>query len=762
MKYHLRSSSEDRNKGTASSSSIQVEPSENSNKPTASSSSSRVESSTPSIQLRRSSRKRARKEPPPQSDSSSPEARQKSSPEARQKSSPGARQKSSPEACQKDDDLEEPKTQTKKVRINENSNTVHTFSSYSSTPAANNEEADNFKAVDEAESTEEAFYSSAPASNNEADNKAVDEADFTDEAAPAANNEADNNNKAVDEADSSTEESFCSSSACASNNEADDKAVEEADSTKEATPAANIEAGNKAVDEADSVKEAAPATNNEAEDKAINEAASTKEATPATNNEADNNKAVDEADSNEEASTLEDTVDSTKGASTLEDGSTDNATSEASTTNNEAYTEELDWKDYEKDWHIIPILVGEHRGAKLGMVLAAIPFTEGGKTKHCHVHRFTTTDSLAQKLGVQRGDWICETVRSNPVLLKHASVLEWWRGSPLFFFLLRTRHLSMSQQANSNSASPTISRRLFMGSAATSTSTPITAQQDCSVPTPAAGSAATGTRSTPIMAHEDSVPTPTTGQRRRTNLFTGNLLPGIVGMLSSPGEQNGRNQEFAAARQRRHESYKQLRGGTRPEKFAHLQGRTMRRARTNFVDKLFRFAHATHPKPLDKKGTSTAAWPTMSAAGIIFDQIRPSNKNGGAYPERKQRTWPIERCSENTRPKEMILVAVRDREFLEEFKAKMRSIVTSDFTSTDELEIVFAFDPESVNLEIDGEARTQLEGSAGIHRLYQEEARHAATPKENRGTASSSSPSNESSLTSHEVPYVDDLDGIVF
>jgi hypothetical protein len=43
----------------------------------------------------------------------------------------------------------------------------------------------------------------------------------------------------------------------------------------------------------------------------------------------------------------------------------------------------------------------------------------------------------------------------------------------------------------------------------------------------------------------------------------------------------------------------------------------------------------------------------------------------------------------------MILVAVREHEFLKEFKAKMRSIVTSDFTSTDMFEIVFAFNPQS-------------------------------------------------------------------
>jgi hypothetical protein len=325
MKYPLRSSSEDRNKGTASSSSIQVKPSENSNKPAASSSSSRVESGTPSIQLRRSSRRRARKEhykgSPLQSDSSPKAPHQKSSPKARQK----------------DDDLEELKRQTKKVSINESSNTVHTFSS-SSTPAANNNEADNIKAVDEANSsTEEAFCSSSTrASNNEADDKAVEEADSTKEATPAANIEADN--KAVNEADS-TKEAFCSSSSPASNNEADDKAVEEATpaanieadnkavdeagSTEEAAPAANIEADNiKDVDEADSTEEAAPAANIEADNKAVDEADSTEEAAPAANNEADNkNKAVDEADSTEEASTLEDTVEATKEASTLDNGS---------------------------------------------------------------------------------------------------------------------------------------------------------------------------------------------------------------------------------------------------------------------------------------------------------------------------------------------------------------------------------------------------------------------------------------------------------
>jgi hypothetical protein len=627
----------------------------------------------------------------------------------------------------------------KKVRINEESNIIHTFSS-SFAPAANNEAdrnvvneaeaADVTNVVNEAEAddaTKEALTSATDDNDDTNETDATDKVSATDYSYGKATNE-------VDATDATKETSTLDDDLASVTDE-----VDAADATKEALTLLDDDHDTSATDDATetdatAVLATAYSKANEATNLATIEAtneANAVEANDEAPNEADavegNNKATNEANH---------TVEANNEVSTLDGNSTDNDTSdEASTTNDETSTEEeLNWKDYEKDWDIIPILLGEHRGAKLGMVLAGLPFTKGGRMKHCRVARFIGADSLGHKLGVQRGDWICKTVRSNPVLLQYTSVLQWIGGFPLVFFLLRSRQTDTApSQAAPNYASPTIARRLFNASS-------------------------TSVQVTPAV-HQPAAPAPSTGQRRKRNLFTGNLLPGIVGMLSSPGQQNERNEEFATEKDRRFESYKHLQSGKRPAKFSHLQGRTMRRKRALLCQYIFGFARTTHPEPLDNKGTSTAGWPTMSFAGIFFDQIRPSNKNGGAYPERKERTWPIERCAENTRPKEMILVAVRDHEFLEEFKAKMRSIVTSDFTSTDEFEIVFAFDPESVNRKLDGGVRTQLKGSLEIYDVCQDEARHVETPTEKRGNASSSSPPSEPSLGS---PDVDDLDGIVF
>jgi hypothetical protein len=79
-----------------------------------------------------------------------------------------------------------------------------------------------------------------------------------------------------------------------------------------------------------------------------------------------------------------------------------------------------------------------------------------------------------------------------------------------------------TSQAAPNYVSPTIARRLFNASS-------------------------TSVQVIPVV-HQPTTLAPSTGQCRKRNLFTGNLLPGIFGMLSSPGKQNARNEEFATAK----------------------------------------------------------------------------------------------------------------------------------------------------------------------------------------------------------------------
>jgi hypothetical protein len=86
-----------------------------------------------------------------------------------------------------------------------------------------------------------------------------------------------------------------------------------------------------------------------------------------------------------------------------------------------------------------------------------------------------------------------------------------------------------TSQAAPNYASPTIARRLF-------------------------NSSSSSVQVTPSAVHQPTTPAPSTGQCHKRNHFTGNLLPGIVGMLSSPGQQNARIAEFATAKDRQFEA----------------------------------------------------------------------------------------------------------------------------------------------------------------------------------------------------------------
>jgi hypothetical protein len=334
---------------------------------------------------------------------------------------------------QKDDDVEILQTHiTKKVRFNEESNIIHTFSS-SSAPAANNE-------ADAPEATKEAS-TSATDNASAADNKNDDsnETDATDKVSAAATNEA-------DVADATKEASALDDDHASMADEVDTAGATEEDSTLDDDHASVADE----VDTAGATEE--DSTLDDDIDTSATDHDDSSEADATAVSAASTNEA-DVADATKEASALDDDHAS---VAALDDNSTYNATSEASTTNNNTSTEEeLIWKDYEKDWQIIPILVSEHRGAKLGMILTAAPFMNGGRTKHCRVTEFRGADSLAGKLGVQRGDWICKTVRSNPVLLLHASLVEWWGGFLLVLFLLRPLHCTMTspmQDATSQAA----------------------------------------------------------------------------------------------------------------------------------------------------------------------------------------------------------------------------------------------------------------------------------------------------------------------
>jgi hypothetical protein len=94
------------------------------------------------------------------------------------------------------------------------------------------------------------------------------------------------------------------------------------------------------------------------------------------------------------------------------------------------------WEGCKADWQLIPISIKETDGV-LGMVLqnSSCPATKG---KHCKVLR-VYQPSLAQRNGVQAGDWICRLEGGVPVLALLHQVTEWSKQRPFHIHILRAK-----------------------------------------------------------------------------------------------------------------------------------------------------------------------------------------------------------------------------------------------------------------------------------------------------------------------------------
>jgi hypothetical protein len=99
------------------------------------------------------------------------------------------------------------------------------------------------------------------------------------------------------------------------------------------------------------------------------------------------------------------------------------------------------WEGCKADWQLIPITIEETDGV-LGMVLqnSSFPAFTGTKEegKHCKVLRIYQP-SLAQRHGVQAGDWICRLEDGVPVLVPIQQVIEWSKQRPFHIHLLRAK-----------------------------------------------------------------------------------------------------------------------------------------------------------------------------------------------------------------------------------------------------------------------------------------------------------------------------------
>jgi hypothetical protein len=179
------------------------------------------------------------------------------------------------------------------------------------------------------------------------------------------------------------------------------------------------------------------------------------------------------------------------------------------------------------------------------------------------------------------------------------------------------------------------------------------------------------------------------------------LPPPIDSLFGSPGRRDRLNDEAddQAAKAR----FVQQKVGANATRFGDLKGQGAEEKRELLCKALFDYLAMVTPVIFtDEHGISSEGWPRPRAFLVILDPLKPSNYKGGRRPRPGSK--------KTLRDPEAVIIAAQhevDETSLNLFKARMETLVKSEWMSTEDLDLQFVHSVEAERVVSNGDQRTK-------------------------------------------------------